>query len=169
MRVWRIATDTPTHTADDLRGLGAKVTGGRWNRAGLPVVYCAESISLAAMETLVHLGAGGLPLNRYLVSVEIPEAIWLRRQILPLQAAPVGWDALPTGKVSLDFGDGWLSLLASALLVVPSIVVPEESNILINPQHPDASGLTATKLRKWRYDERLLTHAALEKTPEETG
>ena len=157
MRVWRIATDTPTHTADDLRGLGAKVTGGRWNRAGLPVVYCAESISLAAMETLVHLGAGGLPLNRYLVSVEIPEAIWLRRQILPLQAAPVGWDALPTGKVSLDFGDGWLSLLASVVLVVPSIVVPEECNILINPQHPDASGLTATKLRKWRYDERLLT------------
>ncbi len=157
MRVWRIATDTPTHTADDLRGLGAKVTGGRWNRAGLPVVYCAESISLAAMETLVHLGAGTLPLNRYLVSVEIPEAIWLRRQILPLQAAPVGWDALPTGKVSLDFGDGWLSLLASVVLVVPSIVVPEECNILINPQHPDATGLTATKLRKWRYDERLLT------------
>ena len=161
MRVWRIATDTPTHTADDLRGLGAKVTGGRWNRAGLPVVYCAESISLAAMETLVHLGAGGLPLNRYLVSVEIPEAIWLRRQILPLQAAPVGWDALPTGKVSLDFGDGWLSLLASALLVVPSIVVPEESNILINPQHPDASGLSATKIRKWRYDERLLASGRL--------
>ena len=150
MRVWRIATDTPAYTADDLRGLGAKTTGGRWNRAGSPVVYCAESISLAAMETLVHLGAGGLPLNRYLVSVEIPEAIWLRRQILPLQTAPVGWDALPTGKVSLDYGDAWLNLQASALLIVPSIVVPEECNILINPQHPDASSLSATKLRKWR-------------------
>ncbi len=156
MRVWRIATDTPTYTADDLRGLGAKTTGGRWNRAGSPMVYCAESISLAAMETLVHLGAGGLPLNRYLVSVEIPEAIWQRRQRLSMQSAPVGWDALPTGKVSLDFGDAWLSSLASVVLVVPSIVVPEESNILINPQHPDASGLSATKLRKWRYDERLL-------------
>jgi RES domain-containing protein len=162
MRVWRIATDTPTYTADDLRGLGAKTTGGRWNRAGTPVVYCAETISLAAVETLVHLGAGGLPLNRYLVSVEIPEAIWRRRQILPLQTAPVGWDALPTGKVSLDYGDAWLTALASALLVVPSIVVPEESNILINPQHPDASGLSATKLRKWRYDERLLAHAGIE-------
>jgi RES domain-containing protein len=109
------------------------------------------------METLVHLGAGGLPLNRYLVSVEIPEAIWRRRQILPLQTAPVGWDALPTGKVSLDFGDAWLTALASALLVVPSIVVPEESNILINPQHPNASGLSVKKIRKWRYDERLLS------------
>jgi len=156
MKIWRIATDTPTYTADDLRGLGAKATGGRWNRTGLPVVYCAESISLAALETLVHLGAGGLPLNRYLVSVEVPASIWKRRQILPLPAPPVGWDALPTGKVSLDYGDAWLNLQASALLVVPSIVVPEECNILINPQHADASGLTATKLRKWRYDERLL-------------
>jgi RES domain-containing protein len=169
MRVWRIATDTPTYTADDLRGLGAKTTGGRWNRAGMPVVYCAESISLAAMETLVHLGAGGLPLNRYLVSVEIPEAIWRRRQILPLQTAPVGWDALPTGKVSLDYGDAWLTSLVSAVLVVPSIVVPEESNILINPQHPDASGLRARKLKKWRYDERLLDPAGIETTPLDAG
>jgi RES domain-containing protein len=110
-----------------------------------------------------------LPLNRYLVSVEIPEAIWRRRQMLLLQTAPVGWDALPTGKVSLDFGDAWLTSLASALLVMPSIVVPEESNILINPLHPDASGLSVTKLRKWRYDERLLIPAALEKRPEEAG
>ncbi len=155
MQVWRIGTDTPNYTADDLRGLGAKATGGRWNRAGLAAVYCAESIALAALETLVHLGAGSLPLNRYLVRVDIPDKIWNRRQILPLPAAPVGWDALPTGKVSLDYGDAWLAALQSCLLQVPSIVVPEECNILINPQHPDASGLSALKLRKWRYDERL--------------
>jgi RES domain-containing protein len=81
----------------------------------------------------------------------------------------VGWDVLPTGKVSLDYGDAWLTALASALLVVPSIVVPEESNILINPLHPDASGLTAAKLRKWRYDERLLTPAGTEKIPRDAG
>ncbi len=155
MQVWRIGTDTPNYTADDLRGLGAKATGGRWNRAGWPVVYCAESIALAALETLVHLGAGSLPLNRYLVSVEIPDKIWNRRQIFSLEAAPVGWDALPTGKVSLDFGDAWLAARQSCLLLVPSIVVPEECNILINPQHPDAAGLSAKKLRKWRYDDRL--------------
>ncbi len=72
MRVWRIATGTPSYTTDDLHGLGAKTTGGRRDRAG----------------------------------------------------SPVGWDALPTGKVSLDYGDAWLTALASALLVVPSIVVP---------------------------------------------
>lgn len=155
MQVWRIGTDTPDYTADDLRGLGAKATGGRWNRAGLPVVYCAESIALAALETLVHLGAGSLPLNRYLVRIDIPDAIWRRRMSLPLQAAPVGWDALPTGKVSLDYGDNWLNARQTAILSVPSIVVPEECNILINPQHPDAAALAATKQRKWRYDERL--------------
>ena len=76
---------------------------------------------------------------------------------------------LPTGKVSLDYGDAWLTSLVSAVLVVPSIVVPEESNILINPQHPDASGLSATKIRKWRYDERLLAPAGIEKAPLDAG
>jgi RES domain-containing protein len=155
MQVWRIGADTPDYTADDLRGLGAKATGGRWNRAGLPVVYCAGSIALAALETLVHLGAGALPLNRYLVRIDIPDAIWNRRHSLPLPAAPVGWDALPTGKVSLDVGDTWLNSLESAVLAVPSIVVPEEFNFLINPRHPDAAKLKATKLRKWQYDARL--------------
>lgn len=155
MRAWRIGVDTPDYTADDLRGLGAKRTGGRWNRAGSELVYCAESIALAALETLVHLGAGSLPLNRYLVRIDIPDAVWSRRQILPPEAAPVGWDALPAGKVSLDYGDAWLAARQTALLLVPSIVVPEECNLLINPRHPDAASLSATKLRKWRYDDRL--------------
>lgn len=155
MRAWRIGSDTPDYTADDLRGLGAKSTGGRWNRTGGAVLYCAESIALAALEILVHLGAGTLPLNRYLVRIDIPDAVWSRRHVLPADAAPVGWDALPAGKVSLDYGDAWLASRQSALLVVPSIVVPEECNLLINPGHPDAAALSATKLRKWRYDYRL--------------
>ncbi len=67
----------------------------------------AERVARIAMETLVHLGAGGLSQNRHLVSVEIPEVIWLQRQILPLLTLPVGWAALPAGKASLDYGDAW--------------------------------------------------------------
>ncbi len=154
--VWRIATDTPTYTSDDLSGEGAKVTGGRWNRAGMPVVYTSESIALACMETLVHLKASGLPLNRYLVRIDVPDPVWQAAKVFDAKTLPIGWDAIPEGKVSLDFGDQWLTGNSSALLVVASVIVPQEKNILINPAHPDATKITATKISKWLYDPKLL-------------
>jgi len=68
----------------------------------------------------------------------------------------VGWDALPAGLVSLDWGTEWLHSRKSLLAEVPSIVVPEEFNILINPRHPDAGNLTPKKIRRWNYDTRLM-------------
>jgi RES domain-containing protein len=152
--VWRIATDTPGYTADDLTGAGAKLSGGRWNRPGNAMLYCASNISLAVLETFVHLKAGGLPLNRYLVELTIPDAVWDRATHLP--APPVGWDAIPAGKVSLDEGDRWLKAGRSAVLIVPSVIVSEEWNVLINPLHPDADHIKARKVRKWGYDPRLM-------------
>ncbi len=73
--VWRIATDTMSYEADDLSGVGAKSTGGRWNAVGDALVYASETQALACLETVVHLNAGGLPLNRYLVSVTIPDEV----------------------------------------------------------------------------------------------
>lgn len=154
---WRIGTDTPDYGADDLSGTGAKITGGRWNREGNAMVYTASSRALACLETIVHLGAGGLPLNRYLVQISIPAAIWRGRQCLNEKDAPVGWDALPPGLASLDFGDRWLSSKATCVLEVPSSIVSEESNILINPDHPDASMIKSKKIRKWVYDARFRT------------
>jgi RES domain-containing protein len=149
---WRIATDTPDYGADDLTGAGAKFTGGRWNRAGTAMVYCSESIALACLETFVHLKAGGLPLNRYLVQVDIPEALWkAATQYVPA----VGWDAIPTGRVSLDAGDAWAAACRTAVLLVPSAIVPEERNILINPLHPDAKFIKSKRVRKWTYDGRM--------------
>lgn len=155
MRVWRIAIDTQDYSADDCSGIGAKLTGGRWNRAGLAVLYCASTPSLACLETLVHLGTGSLPLNRYLVSIDIPDAVWARREIHSPGTLPAGWDALPAGNVSLDFGDRWIKSGRTSVLAVPSIVVPEEPAVLVNPRHPESRGVTATKTRKWLYDPRL--------------
>lgn len=154
MKAWRIATDTTDYTAEDLSGAGAKVSGGRWNRKGNAMVYCASNISLAVLETFVHLKAGGLPLNRYLVELDIPTAVWKKaaRLIVP----PIGWDAIPTGRVSLDEGDAWLKSNKSAVMLVPSVIVPEECNVLINPGHPDTRHIKANKVRKWGYDPRLL-------------
>lgn len=67
----------------------------------------------------------------------------------------VGWDALPEGLVSIDWGTNWAISTASLLAQVPSVVVPEEPNTLINPKHPGASALVATKLRRWAYDTRM--------------
>jgi RES domain-containing protein len=152
---WRIATDTPDYTSDDLTGEGAKRTGGRWNRSGTPVVYCASSIALACLETVVHWNADDLPLNRYLVRIDVPDELFEKATVVSAEKGPVGWDAMPTGKVSLDVGEAWATEKKSALLLVPSVIVPEELNVLINPQHPDVTNITATKLRKWIYDARL--------------
>ncbi len=152
---WRIATDTPAYQADDLSGEGAKQTGGRWNEAGIAIVYASETRALACLETIVHLNAGGLPLNRYLVEITIPDDVWRRARVETAPSLPVGWDAQPAGQVSLRLGRDWARSRACAILVVPSAIVPEESNILINPVHPDTARITARKHRRWLYDPRL--------------
>lgn len=156
MRVWRIATDTRAYAADDLSGAGAKTTGGRWNRAGTAVLYCAATPALACLEPLELLGSSSLPLNRYLVAIDIPEPVWQVREILIPASLPAAWDASPTGKASLDMGDEWLKSCRSAVMAVPSAIVPEDTVVLINPLHRDVAGITALKTRKWLYDPRLL-------------
>lgn len=153
--VWRIATETLNYSADDLTGTGAKVTGGRWNRPGTALLYCAENIALASLETFVHFNASTLPLNRYLVRIDIPDDVWNAAVVLTATSAPVGWDAIPTSKVSLDAGDAWAASAVSALILVPSVIVPEEHNVLINPIHAHAKTITASKVRKWQYDARM--------------
>ena len=154
--VWRIATDTKDFEADDLSGAGAKKTGGRWNAVDFPLIYTSETQALACLETIVHLNAGGLPLNRYLVAITIPDDVWGRARMETLGSLPVGWDAEPWGRASITLGTDWIKSISSALLKIPSVIVPDEYNILINPLHGDSKTLTATKIRRWLYDPRLI-------------
>jgi RES domain-containing protein len=152
--VWRIAVEVPTYAANDLSGTGAKMTGGRWNSKGTPLVYSSTSIALATLETIHYLRNGALPFNRYLVRIDIPDAVWDTRRLLdPL---PGGWDAIPSGLSGRAAGDAWSAARVSALLQVPSVIVPDEYNVLINPQHPDAAAIVATTLKRWIYDPRLI-------------
>ena len=153
--LWRIAADTKDYVADDLSGAGAKATGGRWNEIDHAMVYTSSTRALACLETVVHLNSGGLPLNRYLVEVSVDDAVWAAARHENGASLPVGWDAEPSGKTSIDFGTKWLASKTSAILVVPSVIVPEETNVLINPAHGDAARITARKVRKWTYDFRL--------------
>jgi RES domain-containing protein len=153
--LWRIGTDTSTYVADDLSGRGAEKDGGRWNRKGTPLLYVSSSRALACLETLVHIGGGrSLPLNRYLVELAVSDAAWNARTIFD-PAANIGWDAEPAGKISIDWGDAWARSKTSLLAEVPSVIVPEEMNILVNPSNAEISKVVAAKQRRWTYDMRL--------------
>jgi len=153
VQVWRIAVEAPAYAANDLSGAGARMTGGRWNSKGTPVVYSAANIALATLETVHYLSGGGLPFNRFLVRIDLPDSVWAARQVLnPL---PGGWDAIPAGISARTAGDAWLASGATALLQVPSVIVPEEYNVLINPRHKDAASIVAKTVKRWVYDPRL--------------
>lgn len=100
----------------------------------------------------MKLDAGGLPLNRSLVEVAVPDDIWAAAEKTTQASLPVGWEAEPAGRVRIRFGNDWASSESSAVLVVPSVIVLEEYNLLINPAHPDAARATASKIGKWFYD-----------------
>lgn len=153
-RIYRIAAESARYRADDLSGAGAKATGGRWNSEGVAVMYFASTVALACLETLVHFNSAALPIKRFLVAVDLSDEQWADRVIVT--DPPTGWDELPPGAASAEVGDRWVADGRHLLMDVPSIVVPEERNILINPAHPEAGGLTALKLRRWTYDQRLI-------------
>jgi RES domain-containing protein len=137
-------------------GKGAASKGGRWNSPGEHVTYASTSISLAAWETRAHLGRTGtkLPFNRFLVRVYVPDDVWAMRMNVPTPLA-VGWNAIPEGMVSRSIGSNWLASSSTALLVVPSVIIEEEGNVIINPAHPDTKKLKAVKVRRFLYDHRV--------------
>ncbi len=153
--LWRIASDTTAWTAEDMSGKGAANRGARWNQAGEHVAYAATSISLAAWETRAHFAAGmALPWNRILVRIDVADDIWAARKMTP-RPLPVGWDVVPEGRVSRAIGSDWLARGATALLVVPSVIINEEDNVLINPAHPDAARIAVARIRQFLYDPRV--------------
>lgn len=154
--LWRIASDTPDWTAEDMAGKGAASKGGRWNAPGEHVTYTSTSISLAAWETRAHLGPLGtkLPFNRILVRIDVPNDVWAAREA-PWLPLPVGWDVVPEGRVSRAIGSAWLARRSSALLCVPSVIIGEELNVMVNPAHSDAARLTTHRVRRFFYDHRV--------------
>ena len=152
MILWRIAAETRRHPATDLSGAGAAAHPGRWNEEGQPVLYTAPTIAIAALETAAHIDTAGFPLNRFVVRIDVPDAAWATRETLDIAALPPTWAAIPAGKASVAIGAEWLRSLRSLILVVPSVIVPEESATLINPAHPQAGRLSATIVRTFEYD-----------------
>ena len=120
--------------AQAFSGEGARLFGGRWNSAGGAVVYTSSSLSLAALETLVHADRDRFKRDYLAFTLEIPEALLTVLQEADL---PADWRSRPVSTGARRLGDAWLTG-GTAVLAVPSVVVPLETNYLLNPLHPDA-------------------------------
>jgi RES domain-containing protein len=149
--LWRIAAATRSYGADDLSGAGAARSPGRWNDVGQRVLYTAPTIAMAVLETAAHIDDTGLPLNRYLVEITVPDGVWAARETLDAGQLDVTWAAIPAGRGSVRHGSAWIQCGRAALLVVPSAIVPEEPVVVINASHPDAAGLQARIVRLFEY------------------
>jgi RES domain-containing protein len=134
-------------------GEGARRFGGRWSSKGVRVVYTAESIALAILEVLVHLGSSDVLTAYSLCSAEFDDSLVERldRSVLPANwrdySAPAGLQRI---------GDEWVASGSSAVLEVPTVIVETESNYLFNPAHPDFTSLKLGTPRPFEFDPRLL-------------
>jgi RES domain-containing protein len=151
VKLWRIAAETRSYPADALSGAGAAGHPGRWNDHGEPILYAAATVSLAVLETAAHVDAAGLPLNRYLIEIDVPDATWALREEVDVAALAPAWSAIPAGKASVSTGSDWLHSLRSPILLVPSVIVPEEHAVLVNPAHPACTHISARVVRLFEY------------------
>jgi RES domain-containing protein len=106
---------------------------------------------MAVLETVAHIEDAGLPLNRFLIRIDIPDGVWAHREELPHDKLPQAWAAIPAGRASIKVGSDWLSSRRSTILLVPSVIVPEDWTALINPRHSDASAISAVEFRRFDY------------------
>jgi RES domain-containing protein len=151
MRLWRLADP---RFARDLSGEGSRLFGGRWNAPGVAVAYTSEHLSLAVLETLAHLPG---PLRerlppRMAVEIEIPDDAPVSAvNALPHKLKPEALSAWCQSK-----GSAWLSAGEALLLRVPSVLVPQEFNVVINVRHPAMRHVRIVKTTRFAVDGRLL-------------
>ena len=148
-RVWRITRSI--HTVNPLSGEGAARSGSRWNSRGVRVAYTSTSRPLAVLEMLVHVTRESVPDDIVLIPIDVPAAL-----IAEMASPPPDWNALPWSDPSRDAGDKWAHDKRSVALLVPSVVLPAERNLLINPLHPDFRRVKLHAPEVHAIDRRLL-------------
>lgn len=150
-RVWRLCKRRYAASAFD--GEGARRYGGRWNPPGLRVVYTSETISLAALEALVHVDPPEAPEDLVVTSVDIPDDIGVTD--LAARMLPRTWRSTPAPERLQQLGASWVRAARTAVLSVPSVVVPQERNYLLNPAHPDFARIQIGRPKPFSIDPRL--------------
>jgi RES domain-containing protein len=148
---WRL-TKTK-YLASTWDGEGARRTGGRWNSAGVRVVYTSATLSLALLEVLVNLQDAGILPAYSAIRTEFEDA--LVAEVDPAQL-PEDWTRYPAPETTKAIGDRWIADAPSAILRVPSVVVPGEYNYLMNPEHRDFNLVRMDAPTPFPFDPRLV-------------
>lgn len=151
LSLWRLVK--AVYAATPLDGAGARRYGGRWNERGTPVVYLGGTLSLAALETFVHLTAADSRIVFAAIEIIVPDNV----PVIALTGdrLPHNWRVEPPPHETQVIGTDWARRGESLLLQVPSIIVPRESNYLVNPAHSDLHRVTIRPPQRFSFDERM--------------
>jgi RES domain-containing protein len=152
MILYRICKAKYAKTA--FSGAGGLDAAGRWHHKGQPIVYAAATLSLAALEYLVHLGRRDAKVSLVSVRAAIPDVVDV--EVIDVTSLPKNWDSSPPVASTMALGTEWCVEVRSAILKVPSVIVPGEFNYLLNPQHPDFKLIEISKPEPFSFDPRLL-------------
>ena len=149
MRAWRLTR--AVYSADPLSGYGVALAGSRWSSPGVRMAYTSSSRPLAVLEMLVHVSRDTVPADSILIPIDVPDAL-----VAEGTGVPSDWAELPYGPKAREFGDRWASQKASVALLVPSVVLPAERNLLINPTHAAIRRVKVQSPEAFAFDRRLL-------------
>jgi RES domain-containing protein len=147
---WRLSREAH----QPLDGEGARLNGGRWNSEGVSIVYTSTTLALAALEYLAHVDPEDVPDDLVGMQIQIPEGVLEQR--VHTSDHPVDWNEVPEHPACVRIGDRWVASASTPILRVPSAIVPEEENVLINPNHPDSGRIAVVHIRGFGFDPRLL-------------
>ena len=149
MIVYRIGR---TKHANDLTGEGARLYGARWNHVGTPCVYTSENRALALLEYTVNIGIDDIPRALSIMTISIPDH---QIHTIPVPELPGNWKTVPPPPETKDFGTALLKSAVHPILKMPSSVITEEFNFLLNPLHPDSSQFEILLVQDFIYDVRI--------------
>lgn len=149
MRVWRIAS--AAHATFD--GEGARRYGSRWTPRGIPAVFTSATLSLAALERFVTTDPDLEPVGLVTIAVDIETNIAI--ETVTVADLPADWRTYPAPPALAVIGERWLREAKSAVLSVPSVVIPNERNSLLNPTHADFVRLTINPSEPFSFDPRM--------------
>ena len=151
LSLWRISKRKCADSA--FSGEGARRVGGRWNSRGQGMVYTSGTLSLAALEVFVHMEIEDVAMMLAWIRVDVPPEVKI--EYLEVIQLPPDWRHIPAPAVLATMGDDWFKSASTAILAVPSVVIPMEYNYLINPSHPDFMKLAVESPQPFELDPRL--------------
>lgn len=147
---WRVVRSK--HAVSAMTGEGARLFGGRFNSEGTAMVYAADSLALAVLEISVHLPSYHLLRDLVYLRIEIPETLVLD---VAESELPNGWRSTPVSRTSQVWGDLWAANGANPVARVPSVLIPESWNYVVNPRHVDYGEVRAGEARELGLDPRV--------------